>query len=234
MAKKKFIIELIDVPYLAAPNIASIDVELTAKRIVRYRSGHSTKTYDPNMKQITDMVTGIASAELLKAQFASLKEDAWRANVEDVCERLHAVFGRTPAIWYPTDRKPRELYDKTLFKHAIRGIWVRGGRATATAINARKTLFLDATARSFVARGIHEFYLIDEPNLHDFNIIDLGVAPRTDERATRVYTPEHVEFMPLETFEAVLRKFMMAVERAGFSAKPEAGQSIVDLFRRKG
>lgn len=82
MAKKKFIIELIDVPYLAAPNIASIDVELTAKRIVRYRSGHSTKTYDPNMKQITDMVTGIASAELLKAQFASLKEDAWRANVE--------------------------------------------------------------------------------------------------------------------------------------------------------
>lgn len=233
MATKKFIIELIDVPYLAAPNIAAIDVEKTANRITRYRSGRSTKSYDQNMRQIVDMSTGMASLELLQAQFDSVKDESWRAQVKDVCERLHSVFGAGYSRWHPTDRKPRELYDQTLFKHAIRGVWVRDGRATATAINARKSLFLDATARSFLARGIYEFYLIDDPGLHGFNIIDLGAAPRTDARATRVYTPDHVEPMSLEAFESILRKFMMAVERAGFSAKPEAGDSIVDMFRRK-
>lgn len=231
---RKFVIELIDVPYLAVPNLATLDVEETAKRIIRARSGHSTKNYDANMKQIGTMVTTRAPLVLLQDQFNSVNDDAWRAQVKDVCERLYSLFGQRSATWYPRDRKPRVLFDQTLFKHAICGVWVRNGRATATAINARKTQFLDSHARAFLARGIEEFYLIDDPGLHDYNIIDLGEAPKSGARATRLYTPDQIVPMSLEEFEFVLRKFMMAVERAGFSARPDNDLNVADLFRRKG
>jgi hypothetical protein len=42
-----------------------------------------------------------------------------------------------------------------------------------------------------------------------------------------------IDMMSLEEFEAILRSFLEAVERAGFSTRPAAGQSIADLFRKK-
>lgn len=230
---KPFIFELIDAPYLARPNLRGIDVEATAKKILQYRRGRSTKSYDGNFNQIGAMVTGRASLEQFRAEFAGLQDDGWRAQVVEVCDRLFDVFGSAESRWYPADRKRRILHDRMLYKHAIRGVWVRDGRATATVINARKTLHLGDFDRAFVARGVYEFYIIDDPNIHDFNLIDLGATPKTDDRVTRVYTPDQVDLMPLEAFEVTLRKFIAAVERAGFSTQPGDGQSITDLFRPK-
>lgn len=230
---KRFVIELMDVPYLAAPSVANLDVNLTALKIARYRQGHSNKTYDGVFQQVADMTTGMASVAALKAAFEGVKDPAWKAQLQDVSERLYGIFGRGVSRWYAADRKPRELFDRTWFKHAIRGVWVRERKATATLVNARKGLCFNPTDRAFLARGIYEFYLRDDPNIHDQLIVDLGAAPRTDARATRLYTSAEVEPMALEQFEAILKSFLRAVERAGFSTQPAAGQSIADLFRKK-
>jgi hypothetical protein len=229
---KKFIIELIDIPYHALPNISNIDVQATAERIkARRKGGGGNKNYDLNVAQISDMVTGLAELPRLKDQFAQIDDVAWREQTQDVCERLFGIFASEPARWYPVSRKPQELHDRTLFKQAIRGIWAGNGRALATLLNLRKTLLFDEAALAFLARGLHDFYLIDDPNLHGFNIVDLGADSKSGERATRVYSDRDVQMMSLEKFENVLRKFMLAVEMAGFSSRPAPGQSIADMFR---
>jgi hypothetical protein len=180
------------------------------------------------------MTTGMASVDALKAAVGGgKKQEAWQAELRSVTELLHGVFGNGVSRWHPANRKPQELFGRLWFKHAIRGVWLRDGRATATLINPRKWLSFNQDARAFLVRGLYEFYLRDEPNLHDFLIVDLGVVPQTKARATRLYGPEDVEPMSLEHFEAILRSFLQAVERAGFASQPSSDTSIADLFRKR-
>jgi hypothetical protein len=229
---KKFIFELIDIPYLSRPTIGAIDIPSTAARIQAIRKGGSRRNYDRVFKLVGDMTSGMAKAEALLRSLEDEPDEVWRRQLQDVCERLYAVFGKSASRWYPVGRRPIELYERSWFKPAIRGVWWRDGVAAAMLVNPRKTLFLDAVVRSFLARGVIEFHLVDDPNLHEFKIIDLGAAPRTGVRATRVYSMPDVDPMELGEFESILRRFMQAVEHAGFANQPSEGQRIADLFKR--
>lgn len=232
--KRKFTIELLDVPYFARPSLGALDVALTARRIQTLRRGGGGRSYDGAFSLIPDMTTGLATLEQLLSGLASTKDDdPWKEHLKEVAELLFALFGCCPGRWYAADRKPHQLYDRLWFKHPIRGVWFHEGRATATLVNPRRGLSFDPLTRSFLSRGVFEFYLRDEPNIHDYLIVDLGVPPRADVRELRLYTPEMIDPMPLEQFEHVLRRFLQAVEHAGFAAQPSAEQSIADLFRKK-
>jgi hypothetical protein len=229
---RRFIFELIDVPYLAVPSLGEMDLLATAKKIQQYRRGGSPRNYDPAVRLIQDCVSGLTTRERVTGAFDEVADEVWKKQLEDVSGRLFDIFGAKQARWYPTGRKPIELFDRAWFKPAIRGVWYIDGAAYATLINARKTLFLSALGRAFVGRGVIEFHVIDDPNIAAYKVVDLGADPNSGGRATRLYSASEIDPMSIEEFEGILRRFMRAVEIAGYSSQPSEGMRIVDLFRR--
>lgn len=229
---RRFVFELIDLPYMARPSLKAMDVGKTADRIRQLRDHGGRRSYAAVMQMIGQMASGHCNPEHIARAFADFPDKVWKLELIDVGERLLSIFETTRGNWYPSRPKPIELYEGVWVKPTIRGILWSEGFARATLINPRKSLVLDHYARAFQARGVYEFHMMDDPNVHGFRLIDLGADRGCEERATRVYRSEEVDMIGLEEFEEAIRTFMKAVELAGYSSLPRDEHRVVDMFRR--
>lgn len=234
MKTKRLIIELLDVIQLTAPNFDNFSETETAAKIISYRLRGSSRppSYDMAFTQMPNIVSGHMKKSDLINHLDSHANERWRGNLKDVGERLYDVFSKDLCTWYPVGRRPIETFSGVWTKPAIRGVRVvAGGDAFPCLVNPRSTLFFNKDALSFIARGVYEFHVIDNPRAIGPMIVDLGKDPVSDTRANRVYMPEQLVMMPLEQFEEILRRFLKAVELAGMMTVPADRHRGVDLFR---
>jgi hypothetical protein len=223
--------ELLDVIQTSYPNIVNIDVERTAKRIKK--AGGSRRNYNLAVDAVHPSCSGYLRERDLIAFLRTHPDEEWHPYLEDVGLRLYQIFGRKPATWHATGRKPVPSVGGLLIKPAIRGVWVDEGRAFPCLINARASIFLDDFInRPFLARGVHEFHVRDSVGVIGPMIVDLGKDPKSGVRANRVHFPTEAEMMSVEQFEDILRRFNGALELAGY--KPREFGSAIDMFRGTG
>ena len=103
----------------------------------------------------------------------------------------------------------------------------------AILINCRKSQPLSLNDIRFLARGVYEFYCIDNPNNPIPLIVDLGQHSEDRERKARLYEVPIEEAISLEAFESSVREFLSALNLAGISLPPPPDvEHILDLFRR--
>lgn len=234
---KRLILEPTDILQFALPYVSDIDLNLTAEALAKGLSGKAHRSYNKTISQMNAICTGMARVEDLKRNVLKKAEPAknekgWYKSVGHVLRELNGVFGEEQSRWYPSSRNPIEVFQGAWFKSAIRGVRVHNGLAKAVLINPRASLFLDHEGLAFMARWIVEFHLRDDPNLHGFELLDLGVDPRTDRRRTRYFDETTLEPMSLETFEFSLERFLEAIELAGLARAPQSSENISDMFRR--
>jgi len=234
---KKLIIEPIDILQFSVPYVSSIDLSETAKEIAKGLGGKTHRSYNKTIAQMKPICTGIANIEDLKRNVLpktepSPREKGWYSSVGYVLRELHRMYGSEQSTWFPVTRKPIEVFKGAWFKSAIRGVRYHNKQAKAVFINPRGSAFLDHEGLAFISRWLIEFHLRDDPNMHGFEIVDLGKDPRTERRRARFFDESTVEPMSLETFEVSLECFLQAVELAGLAAAPKASENISDIFRK--
>jgi hypothetical protein len=99
-------------------------------------------------------------------------------------------------------------------------------------INARATLELGIEDLRFLARGAFEFHGRDIPGVERTAVWDVSRRSEAGERIFHESVLDQSEMMPLDEFEGVLRRFLEAVEVAGYRHNVEHPGDIIDLFRR--
>ena len=232
--KTRLVMELLDVVQLSSPNFENSNEFETAKRILSYRMRGSSNppSYDMAFAQMRNIVSGYLKKVDLVRHLETHGNDRWRSNLVDVGERLFDIFSKDHCDWHPSGRRPIETFSGIWVKPAIRGVRVVGnGEAFPCLVNPRSSLFFGSRALSFVARGIYEFHVIDNPKAIGPMIVDLGRDHISGVRANRVFMPGQLSMMPLEEFEQVLRQFLKAVELAGLLSVPSDRHLGIDMFR---
>jgi hypothetical protein len=231
--KRRLVVELLDVVQFATPNISKLDLDLTAKKIIRFKKTGTPKSYNIAFDLLPKIATGFLKREDVIAYLNTHHIVDWRPFVEDVGSRLFDIFSEMGCSWYPIGRKPIPTFSDVWSKPAIRGVAVKDGEARPCLINPRASIYLgNENNLSFIGRGVHELHVIDDAQAKGMLIVDLGKHPLTKARENRIHYSEEIKLMSLEEFENILRRFVEAVKLAGFNAVPESVYTVSDLFRK--
>jgi len=230
--KKRLVVEMLDVIQFAKPNIAHLDIRLTADEILRYKRRSTSRNYNLAFEPIRLISSGRLKREQVVQLMASWPDPGWHPFLIDVATRLFDIISPLGGVWYDVKRKPISIFPNVWTKPAIRGVVVKNGIALPCLVNPRSSLYIDALKLSFVARGVHELHVVDDAQANGPMIIDLGKHPITEKRDNRIYLPKESELMQLEQFESILKSFLEAVKLAGFNVQPNQFHTVADLFRK--
>ncbi|MEO9168504.1 MAG: hypothetical protein ABI230_08885 [Aestuariivirga sp.] len=230
--QKKLVVELLDVMQFATPSIVNLDIERTAAKIVAYKKNGTRRSYNMAFEHLSL----ISAGHLKKEQFIALMNQhpdiEWRKFLKEVAALLFDQFAELGGVWYPSKRKPIEIFSTVWTKPAIRGVLVRDHVAHPLLVNPRASLSLHNDSYvAFAGRGVYELHVIDDPQAHGPAILDLGRHPATKQRHSQIHFLKEVDLMPLEQFEGILKRFLSAVRLAGFDVNPDAFYTVSDLFR---
>ena len=229
---KKFRTELLDVAYFARPSILSINIDETAHAIRTKRKANSFgRSYDEAIKLIRPMVQRGMAVEQIEAALDRYPDEKWREHLLHLARGLFHFFGNRECSWYATGRKPVISGNGIVAKPPIRGVMVEGGNPHGVLINPRTSLKLTDIEVSFLMRGVHELFVRDAMGVNGVLILDLSRMADDESREIRPYWQEYTSMMSEARFEETLRRFVLAVARAGYAVEGVDDLPADDLFR---
>lgn len=229
---KKFRTELLDVVYFARPSVLAINIDETAHTIRSKRQESSFgRSYDEAIKLIRPMLHSGMSLSQIEAALEKYPNEDWRVHLLKVARGLFGFFGGRKASWYPTGRKPVVSGNGIVAKPPIRGVLVEDGKPHGVLINARSSLKLNDLEVSFLMRGVHELFVRDAMGVDGVLLLDLSRRADEETREVRPYWQSQTAMMSEARFEDALRRFVLAVARAGYAVEGIEDLPADDLFR---
>ncbi len=223
--------ELLDMPKFAAPDVLTLRAQPTAFNLMERVGGGGFMSYGQIWPRFDVIVRGFATDDFIDTSFTSYKAE-WKNKAIRAAYRLLRDHFGGKGQWYPMPSASTYVLG-CWFKRSIRGFWAHDGKAYAVLVNCRKSQALSFSDVRFLARGVYEFYCIDNPNNPIPLIVDLGEHSEDRVRKSRIYEMPVEEAISLEAFESSVREFLTALNLAGISLPPPPDvEHILDLFRR--
>jgi hypothetical protein len=112
---------------------------------------------------------------------------------------------------------------------------IEGQKAAAVLAVTRKSILFDLPeVLPFLMRGGYEFHLRDEPNIHDFIVLDLTQGQKGEARLVKEFRLSGSKMMSLEEFEAIVTTYGQAATLSKYGLHIPPGIAVSDLFRRPG
>lgn len=230
---KRFSIELLDIPYLAAPSLGAISVAATAERINKFRSGGSENkwAYDPAFDRFARFMSGEQIESLLE-EMGGFKRKVQRLSCCEVLSLLCDHLAGPRRLWLPYKRRPFELPGGFFFTGVGRGILRQDDGDFSVFVNQRKTMPRDPLAGAFFSRGTFEAHIRDEPSLAGGIVLDLSSLRSSGPRSPRKFVIGPENMMSLDQFDYICRVFFEAAVSSGYLVEAPTERHFGDLFRR--
>jgi hypothetical protein len=178
------------------------------------------------------MATGAVTDRALLGQEYDSREWVQNAMLE-VALGMNNYLSKTRGTWMDVGRRPVQALNKLWVKPSIRGILIRDGMAAPVLPVTRKSILFELPGiLPFIMRAGYEFHLRDEPNLHDFIVLDLTTGKRGEARCVKEYKMSDTSMMPLEQFEHIVSTYGEAASLSKYGLHIPAGTAVSDLFRQ--
>lgn len=223
-------LELLDIVEHSRPGLSDIRVLDTVANL-NERHG-SFMSYDAGFRDCRLMTTGLVTDAALRK--LSYDPRDWVQNaILEVALAMNGFLGTNGGKWIPVGRRRVRVLNKLWVKPSIRGILIRDRIAAPVLVVTRKSILVDLPdVLPFLMRGGYEFHLRDDPNLHDFIVLDLSGGKRGEARNQKVYRLSETGMMPLEEFEHIVTTYGAAASASKYGLHIPAGVAVSDLFRR--
>lgn len=224
-------LELLDIVEHSRPGLLDIRVPDTVAKL-NERSG-SFMSYDAGFRDCRLMTSGLVKDASLR--LASYDSREWVQNaIIEVALAMNAFLSASRGRWISVGRKQVRVLDKLWVKPSIRGILVQGHVAAPVLVVTRKSILIDLPdVLPFLMRGGYEFHLRDDPNFHDFIVLDISTGKRGEARNQKVYRLSETGMMSLEEFEHIVTTYGTAASASKYGLHIPAGIAVSDLFRRR-
>lgn len=222
-------IELLDVVEHSRPGLSDISLMQTVKALDAREGGFMS--YDLSFRECSKMPCGLMREEHIKKTSFDSRDWVQRSMVE-VALAMNEFLRCNADRWVPVGRKPIKVLNGLWVKPSIRGILVREKIAAPTLVVTRRSIELGfEDVLPFLMRGGYEFHLRDDPNFHDFVVLDLSRGDSGVARRTREYRLSDIGMMSLPEFEHILSTYGQAASLSKYGLRIPAGTSMTDLFR---
>lgn len=222
-------IELLDVVQHSRPGLSEISLTQTVNALNAREGGFMS--YDPSFRDCPKMPSGLMLAEHIKK--ASFDSRDWvQRSMAEVALAMNEFLSSAADRWVPVGRKPIRVLNGLWVKPSIRGILIRGKVVSPTLVVTRRSIELGfEDVLPFLMRGGYEFHLRDDPNFHDFVVLDLSRGEPGEARRIKEYRLSDVGMMSLPEFEHILSTYGQAAALSKYGLRIPAGTSMTDLFR---
>lgn len=222
-------IELLDIVQHSQPGLSDISLMQTVEALDAREGGFMS--YNPSFKECAKMPSGLMREEHIRKVIFDSRDWVQRSIVE-VALAMNQFLSSGVERWVPVGRKPIRVLNGLWVKPSIRGILIRDKSAAPTLVVTRRSIELGfEDVLPFLMRGGYEFHLRDDPNFHDFVVLDLSHGESGAARRVREFRLSDVGMMSLSEFEHILSTYGQAASLSKYGLQIPTGTSMTDLFR---